>query len=136
MVDKNSSELNRYSGGCHCGAVRFEVDLQAPIEAQACTCSICEKTGFIHIIASASRFRIIKGADNLEEYKFNTGTAKHLFCKTCGIKAFYVPRSNPDGWSVNARCLDGYPDLPLEMIAPFDGKDWENQPSIAHKSID
>ncbi len=129
-------ELQTFKGGCHCGAVRFEVDLQTPIEAQACTCSICEKTGFIHIIASNSRFRITQGADNLSEYKFNTGTAKHLFCKTCGIKAFYVPRSNPDGWSVNARCLDGYPDLPLEMIEPFDGKDWENQPSIAHKSKD
>lgn len=126
--------MTKLNGSCHCGNVAFEVELAGEIEAQTCTCSICEKTGFIHVIVANSKFRITKGADNLTEYTFNTGVAKHYFCKTCGIKAFYRPRSNPDGWSVNARCLDGYPNLPLKMIAPFDGKDWESQPSIAHKS--
>ena len=123
-----------HKGSCHCGAVRFEADLQTPIEVQTCTCSICEKTGFIHVIVPNSKFRITQGQANLTEYTFNTGVAKHLFCKTCGVKAFYRPRSNPDGWSINARCLEGYPNLPLRWIAPFDGRDWENQPSIAHKS--
>jgi hypothetical protein len=128
------ASLKKYQGSCHCGTVQFEVDLPGDFEAQTCTCSICEMTGFVHIIVPQSKFRLIQGADNLTEYKFNTGVAKHLFCKTCGVKAFYRPRSNPDGWSVNARCLSGYPNLPMKMIAPFDGKDWENQPSIAHKS--
>ncbi len=63
-------------------------------------------SGYLHLIVPRARFRLLQGADALIEYKFNTGTARHLFCGRCGVKSFYVPRSNPDGYSVNVRCLD------------------------------
>ncbi len=81
------------SGGCHCGGVRFEVALPARVEAQSCNCSICGKTGFVHVIVPESRFRLTRGADRLAEYTFNTRVAKHLFCSECGVKSFYRPRS-------------------------------------------
>lgn len=95
-----------HNGGCHCGAVAFEVDAPARITASDCNCSICRMSGYLHLIVPRSRFRLLQGADVLTEYKFNTGTARHLFCGRCGVKSFYVPRSNPDGYSVNVRCLD------------------------------
>ena len=122
------------AGGCHCGTVRFEVRIEPGTEARACTCSMCCKTGFIHIIASKSRFRMVAGEDALTSYKFNTGVADHLFCSQCGVKGFYVPRSNPDGWSVNARCLDDAAAAGLVMVEAFDGANWEAQPSLAHLS--
>ena len=95
-----------HRGACHCGRVRFEVDAPARIDALECNCSICRMTGFLHLIVPAVRFRLLQGADLLTEYTFNTGVAKHRFCRICGIKPFYVPRSNPDGIDVNVRCLD------------------------------
>jgi hypothetical protein len=122
------------AGGCHCGAVRFEAELAAPLVVQDCNCSICAKTGFLHAIVAEDRFRLLSGADRLTTYSFNTGTARHLFCATCGVKSFYRPRSNPDGWSVNARCLDDYATLDI-TIEPFDGRDWEaNGAALAHLS--
>ena len=122
------------SGGCHCGGVRFEVALLAVVEAQTCNCSMCAKSGFIHVIVPESRFRITRGAERLAEYSFNTRVAKHLFCAECGIKAFYRPRSNPDGWSVNARCLDEAVKLDLSA---FDGQNWEaNADQLAHLSLE
>jgi hypothetical protein len=120
------ASLRWIEGGCHCGAVRFcaAVDDAAPVRLQRCNCSICEKTGFLHWIRPDSRFRVTRGAENLSLYRFNTGTARHLFCKTCGVKSFYVPRSNPDGWSVNWHCLDGGHGL-AAMIETFDGQNWE-----------
>lgn len=112
-----------YTGGCHCGAVRFEVEAPEHIEATECNCSICARTGFLHLIVPASRFRLLQGADCLTTYTFNTGTARHLFCRICGIKSFYVPRSNPDGYSVNVRCLDTPP--ARLTVVPFDGRNWE-----------
>jgi hypothetical protein len=95
-----------HRGGCHCGAVFFEVDAPARLTVSECNCSICRMAGFQHLIVPRSRFRLLRGAEALAEYKFNTGTARHLFCRHCGVKSFYVPRSNPDGYSVNLRCLD------------------------------
>jgi hypothetical protein len=114
------------AGSCHCGAVRFEVDAPAePIPLLDCNCSMCARTGFLHLIVDKAAFRLLAGNDSLAEYRFGTGVARHLFCKVCGIKSFYVPRSHPDGYSVNARCLDDYATLRFE-IAPFDGRgDWE-----------
>ena len=124
------------AGGCHCGGVRFEAALPASVEAQTCTCSICAKTGFVHVIVPESRFRLTKGAERLTEYTFNTHTARHLFCATCGVKSFYRPRSNPDGWSVNARCLDPGGALRLNISA-FDGRDWElHGAELAHLSTE
>ena len=110
-------------GGCHCGAVAFEVDLPAQVTVQRCNCSICSMTGFLHLIVPASRFRLLSGSDQLIDYRFNTGVARHLFCRRCGIKSFYVPRSNPDGYSINANCLDR---SGLRVhIEDFDGRNWE-----------
>ena len=95
-----------FEGGCHCGRVRFRVtaDLDGVTE---CNCSICTKKGFLHLIVPPEQFELISGKDDLTTYQFNTGTAKHTFCKVCGIHSFYVPRSDPDKIDVNARCLDG-----------------------------
>ena len=95
-----------HRGGCHCGAVAFEVDAPARLTVSDCNCSICRMSGYQHLIVPRARFRLLSGADSLSEYRFNTGTARHLFCRHCGVKSFYVPRSNPNGYSVNARCLD------------------------------
>ena len=124
-----------YSGGCHCGAVRFEVEAPERIEALDCNCTLCSMTGFLHLIVPKSRFRLVQGEDNLTTYRFNTGVAQHRFCRTCGIKSFYVPRSNPDGIDVNVRCLD---QPPAEMtIESFDGRHWEEHGAgLAHLSRD
>jgi hypothetical protein len=81
-------------------------------------------TGYQHLIVERSRFRLLQGEDSLTTYRFNTGAAKHRFCKVCGIKSFYVPRSHPDGISVNARCLDPGTVTAMEL-KPFDGSNWE-----------
>ena len=115
------SPLITHQGGCHCGRVRFEVDAAANPDVLDCNCSICRMTGFLHLIVPAARFRLLVGQDALVEYTFNTGTAKHRFCRHCGIKSFYVPRSHPDGFSVNARCLDDVALATLNII-PFDDR--------------
>ena len=131
-----ASELSWRLGGCHCGAVRFEANLPDTVEAQSCNCSMCQKVGFVHIIVPESRFRLTAGQDRLTNYTFNTGVAQHLFCSTCGVKSFYRPRSNPDGWSVNARCLDDDQGLDIRVEA-FDGRNWEaNAAGLAHLSRD
>lgn len=125
-----------HDGGCHCGVVRFSVELPDAFEVEDCNCSICAMSGNIHVIVPSSRFRLLQGADNLGEYTFNTGRAKHRFCKTCGIKSFYVPRSNPDGIAVTWRCLDEWDELDV-TVSPFDGHNWEaNAGRLAHKSKD
>jgi centromere protein V len=115
-----------HRGGCHCGRVRFEVDAPARLKVAGCNCSICSKSGFLHLIVPRSRFRLLQGEDELTTYTFNTGVAKHLFCSTCGVKSFYVPRSHPDGYSVNVRCLDPGTVESMEVDA-FDGREWEKQ---------
>ncbi|NKB44325.1 MAG: GFA family protein [Alphaproteobacteria bacterium] len=123
-----------HKGGCHCGAVAFEVDAPTSITVHACNCSMCEKVGFVHLIVPAERFKLLTREDALATYTFNTGVAQHLFCKTCGVKSFYVPRSNPDGYSVNIRCLDQstFNDIRVE---PFDGQNWEDHAGhLAHLS--
>lgn len=132
----SDAEWKTYSGGCHCGAVRFEIDAPTEVVVQACNCSICSMTGFLHLIVPSSRFRLIKGADQLTAYTFNTGVAQHLFCRSCGVKSFYVPRSNPDGFSVNLRCLDPN-SRPRSVMETFDGENWEQHgEALAHLSQD
>lgn len=128
------NELSLHAGGCHCGAVRFEVDLPQPIEAEECNCSICAMSGNIHVIVPASRFRMQSGEEALREYRFGTRQARHLFCIRCGIKSFYIPRSNPDGVAVTWRCLDDWMSLDVTVEA-FDGQNWEeNAARLVHKS--
>ena len=126
--------LTTHRGGCHCGRVRFEVDAPAHIAAIQCNCSICRMTGFLHLIVPAARFRLLQGDEFLAEYTFNTGVAKHRFCRVCGIKSFYVPRSNPDGFDVNVHCLDPATIESVE-VTPFDDTDRAAQTAaIAHLS--
>ncbi len=116
--------MTTHSGGCHCGAVRFEVDAPANIAATQCNCSICSMTGFLHLMVAKRDFRLLQGEDALTTYTFNTGVAQHHFCRHCGVKSFYVPRSHPDGYSININCLD--PGTISGMTTqPFDGRNWE-----------
>jgi len=118
-----------HTGGCHCGRVRFEVEAPAVLEVQLCNCSICSMTAYLHLIVPKARFRLLEGEDRLATYTFNTGVAQHYFCTTCGIKSFYVPRSNPDGVSVNARCLE--PGTIAEIhVTNFDGRNWEQHAHV------
>jgi len=131
-----SPNITAHRGGCHCGAVTFEADAPARVTVHACNCSICNMTGYQHLIIPRARFRLLTGQDNLTTYTFNTGTARHMFCKTCGVKSFYVPRSNPDGYSVNLRCLDQSTFDHIE-IEPFDGLNWEEHAAaLRHLSED
>jgi hypothetical protein len=113
-----------HTGGCHCGRVRFEVMAPAKLEVADCNCSICSKYGYLHLIVPAERFKLISGRDSLSTYSFNTHVAKHYFCSNCGVKSFYVPRSHPDGISVNVRCIDS-DTIESMSVQPFDGREWE-----------
>jgi hypothetical protein len=114
-----------YDGGCHCGAVRFQVSIHPDEHVVSdCNCSICRKKGFLHLIVPRDRFTLLSGTDALTTYSFNTGVAKHTFCRTCGIHAFYTPRSHPNCYDINVRCLDGDA-ISHFKIEPFDGANWE-----------
>jgi hypothetical protein len=115
-----------HAGGCHCGRVRFEVIAPKSLTVSECNCSICSKAGYLHLVVPAAQFKLLSGNDTLATYSFNTHTAKHLFCSVCGIKSFYVPRSHPDGISVNARCLDSGMIEEL-TVTPLNGREWEAQ---------
>jgi hypothetical protein len=129
-----TTEHVTHRGGCHCGRVAYEVEAPARLLVHECNCSICSMTGYLHLIVPASRFRLLRGTEALAVYTFNTGTARHMFCRHCGIKSFYVPRSNPDGYSVNARCLDPATVAAIET-EPFDGRHWEASAArLAHLS--
>ncbi|HMS20264.1 GFA family protein [uncultured Sphingorhabdus sp.] len=112
-------------GGCHCGAVRFRLGLASnKVELLDCNCSMCSRTGFLHLIVPHGDFELLTEREALTSYRFGTGAAEHLFCSTCGVKSFYQPRSHPEAWSINFRCLDQ--DHGLEArIQAFDGKNWE-----------
>lgn len=113
----------RCEGGCHCGQVKFEIELPGAVSLDRCNCSICEKSGYLHLIVPAEQFHLLSGEDKLVEYRFNTGVARHLFCGKCGIKSFYVPRSHPDSFSVNFNCVDAPEQLEV-TIRSFDGRNW------------
>ena len=126
--------LVTHRGGCHCGTVRFCVTAPADLIAHNCNCSMCCRSRYQHLIVPAARFQQLSGRDALVEYRFNTGVARHLFCRSCGVKAFYVPRSNPDGISVNLRCLEPAT-IRSVRIESFDGRNWETAaPALAHLS--
>ena len=116
--------MTTHRGSCHCGSIEFELDGPDAIEATRCNCSICRMSGYLHFFVSRENFRLLKGEDSITTYTFNTGVAQHYFCKHCGIKSFYVPRSHPHGLSINVNCLD--PATIMSLIeAPFDGQNWE-----------
>lgn len=112
-----------HEGGCHCGAVRFRVEVER-YEALDCNCSMCRRKGLLHLIVPRARFTLLRGEDQLTTYRFNTGVAQHTFCRVCGIHPFYVPRSHPNDIDVNVRCLDDDA-MALFTVTPFDGANWE-----------
>jgi hypothetical protein len=112
------------SGGCHCGAVRFKASAEPHPELLDCNCSICLRTRYLHFFVPHSQFTFLSGENDLTSYKFGSGQADHLFCKHCGVKSFYQPRSHPDSWSVNYNCLDQDHGL-QPNIRKFDGQNWE-----------
>lgn len=116
--------MTLHTGGCHCGRVRFTVEGPVSIDVAECNCSICAMLAYWHFIVPLSAFNLLAGAEHLTSYRFNTETAEHLFCGHCGVKSFYVPRSHPDGLSVNARCLDRSTIAGIN-VTPFDGANWE-----------
>ncbi len=115
-------EAKTYSGGCHCGRVRYEVttDLQPVIE---CNCSICSKRGLLLTFVPAHQFKLLSGSELLTDYQFNKKVIHHLFCPTCGIESFATGtgREGQPMVSINVRCLDGV-DLSALERTPFDGK--------------
>ena len=130
------TELVMHKGSCHCGAVQYEVEASADLQVQECNCSICSRSGYLHLIVPNSRFHLLHGEEYLTTYTFDTHEAKHKFCKICGIKSFYIPRSNPDGVSVNVRCLDDTSINSIE-VELFDGKNWEQHAhELQHLSHD
>ena len=114
-----------HCGGCHCGDVKFEVRAPADLDVLECNCSMCARSAYLHLIVPAQDFRLLVGVDALTDYRFGTRTARHLFCRRCGVKSFYVPRSHPDGYSVNARCLDPA-SIASMQVRLFDGRHWES----------
>jgi hypothetical protein len=128
MIDKIT-----HKGGCHCGAVTFEVRAPSNIEAVGCNCSICSATGFIHHIVDKTNFTLLTGKNDITVYSFNTRQAKHIFCKYCGVKSFYHPRSHPNGISININCLN------METVtnihySDFDGQNWEKNIQKLHNT--
>ena len=119
------------NGGCHCGRVKFEVEIPDVVNVSRCNCSICKKSGYLHVIVSSDRFRLLSGEESITDYRFHSGVARHLFCKICGIKSFYVPSSHPEGYSVNLNCLDLPEDTDI-LIKEFDGQNWlKNRASLS-----
>jgi hypothetical protein len=116
------AKISTYSGGCHCGKVRYEVTTAiGPVVA--CNCSMCGKRGSLLTFAPAEQFALRKGEDALTDYQFNKHLIHHLFCSTCGISSFSRGAS-PDGKAmvaINVRCLDGI-DLDALEIRKFDGR--------------
>ena len=118
------SALVRVTGGCHCGAVRFEALSDPSPELLDCNCSICAASGYLHLFIPHERFTLVSGQDHLASYRFGSGQAEHLFCRVCGVKSFYQPKSHPDCWSVHFGCLDNPSDL-QPSVTPFDGRNWD-----------
>lgn len=118
-------------GSCHCGTVTFEVDLENGLTGiHHCDCSLCRKrTAFVGS-TSLTGLRILSGEDNLALYQFNTKTAKHYFCKACGIYTHHQRRSNPNEYGFNVGCIEGINAFDFAPAPVFDGV---NHPSDTTK---
>jgi hypothetical protein len=121
----------KIEGGCHCKKVRFAAQVPAAVEILDCNCSICAMTGFLHVMVPHEQFELLTGRNTLASYRFGTGAAEHLFCRICGVKSFYQPRSHADCWSLNANCFDAPVELAIEK---FDGRNWESASNNLHRS--
>jgi hypothetical protein len=114
--------VSNHQGGCHCGAVRYSVEIDAEAQAIACNCSMCGRSGTFLQFVPEDKFTLEKGEDNLTDYQFNKHVIHHVFCKTCGIKSF-ARGQGPKGPTVaiNVRCLDGVDPFTVKT-QHFDGK--------------
>ena len=116
--------MKRYKGNCHCKEVRFIFYARSAVELIKCNCSICSHTNYIHLIVPHKDFKLIKGKNNLKTYQFNKNLAKHFFCKICGIKSFYQPRSHKNAYSINFNSIH-IPKPKIKNIIEFDGINFE-----------
>ena len=116
--------MKEYFGGCHCGDIKFKFYAHESVEIWKCSCSICKMLDYEHLFIGHNDFKIIKGNKLIAKYSFGTKKAKHLFCKNCGIKSFYQPRSHPDSYSINLKCVEKPPET--QNIVYFDGKNGFN----------
>ena len=112
--------MQTYTGGCHCGAVTYEVDIENLTEVMECNCSHCEKKGFLLYFAPKENFRLLSGQDNLTSYKFGKKVIDHVFCKTCGVESFSSSDAYPK-MMINVRCLDNV-DLDSLKINKYNGR--------------
>lgn len=124
-IQRLSSETKRYSGGCHCGKVTFDVDAPKHLVAWDCNCSICIMKKNWHFVVPFANFHLKSGAEVITEYRFNTKVARHVFCSECGVQAYYRPRSNPDGVAVTLACIPAN-QVESSEIRKFDGNNWES----------
>jgi len=116
--------MPKFRGSCHCARVSFEVDA-TPSELVDCNCSLCQRKGALYVeLGETHSFRLLSGEGDLSTYRFNTNTATHYFCRHCGVHPFHHSRFDPENWSINARCLEGF-DLSSLPRTTFDGKNWE-----------
>jgi hypothetical protein len=111
------------TGSCHCGAVRYtvEIDLSQPVIS--CNCSMCGRSGTLLAFVGADHFKLVQGSDSLTDYQFNKHVIHHMFCKVCGIKSFArgVGPGGKEMAAINVRCLEGV-DLGALEVKPFDGR--------------
>ena len=126
-------ETTTHQGACHCGAVKFSFTAPAVVTVTDCNCSLCAMTAYQHVFVEDADLTFEQGRDHLTSYRFGTLTADHLFCRTCGIKPLYRPRSHPGAWSVNARCV---PSLEVGERIAFDGQNWERSIDGLHDALD
>ena len=103
----SSRPIQTFQGSCHCGAVRFQIETDFP-ELTMCDCSICKMKNALMVKVHESKFKLLAGEDALTEYQFHTKTARHYFCKICGIYSFHRKRVTPDNLGINVHCLDGF----------------------------
>ncbi|KAJ6421130.1 hypothetical protein OIU84_028500 [Salix udensis] len=120
------SDMVMHHGGCHCRRVRWRFQAPSSVVAWNCNCSVCSMRGIIQFVVPSEKFELLGDSKEcLTTYTFGTHTAKHTFCKFCGITSFYVSRAFPDGISISFRCVDPGT-LTLDEIKDFDGRNWES----------
>ena len=120
------SETHPHEGSCHCGAVRFTVQLPDDVRPRRCNCTICAMKGVVMIDVPLADLTIDRGYELLTLYTFNTGEAKHRFCSRCGIHTFHQTRSDPDKYGINAACLAGMSPYDWAEVPVFDGQNHPN----------
>jgi hypothetical protein len=123
VTGRAAAAVRSYQGGCHCGRIRFEVRAALDYVVD-CNCSLCRRRGALWHGANEADLRILAGEGELALYQFNTKTAKHYFCRHCGVHPFIRPRLDPGRWAFNVRCIDGV-ELSSIPVRPFDGEHWE-----------